>query len=56
MKTISKEQLEIFTSYMEDEISVDLLRQFIEAKARVKELQINEVMRMMNVAPPLLLE
>lgn len=56
MKTISKEQLEIFTSYMEDEISVELLQQFVEAKARVKGLEISKTMRMMNVMPPLLLE
>lgn len=56
MKTISKEQLEIFTSYMEDEICVGILQQFIEAKARVKDLEIEEVMKMMNIAPPLLLE
>lgn len=56
MKTINKEQLLIFASYMEDEISVELLQQFIEAKARVKESEIDETMRMMNVEQPLLLE
>ena len=56
MKTISKEQLEIFTSYMEDEIPVELLEQFIDAKARVKNLVILETMRIMNVEQPLLLE
>lgn len=55
MKTISKEQLQIFTSYMEDEISVELLQQFIDAKARVKGLEIEAVMRMMNITSPLLL-
>lgn len=55
MKTINKEQLQIFTSYMEDEISVELLQQFIDAKARVKGLEIEAVMRMMNITSPLLL-
>ena len=56
MKTVSKEQLEIFTSYMEDEIDVALLLQFIEAKARVKSLEIDRLKEMMGIAPILLLQ
>ena len=56
MKTVSKEQLEIFTSYMEDEIDVAVLLQFIEAKARVKSLEIDRLKEMMGIAPILLLQ
>lgn len=48
MKTINKEQLQIFASYMEDEIPLSLVEEFIKAKARVKEL---EMLELLNLAP-----
>lgn len=51
MKTINKEQLLIFVSYMEDEISLDLLQEFIKQKARDKKL---EVLQLLNLAPLML--
>jgi hypothetical protein len=51
MKTVSKEQLEIFTSYMEDEIPVDSLMAFIEAKARIKSEDTLRTKELMNLVP-----
>ena len=48
MKTINKEQLQIFASYMEDEIPLSVIEEFIKAKARVKEL---EMLEFLNPAP-----
>lgn len=48
MKTINKEQLQIFASYMEDEIPLSVIEEFIKAKARVKEL---EMLELLNPAP-----
>lgn len=48
MKTINKEQLLIFASYMENEIPVTVMEEFIKAKARVKE---SEVLELLNLAP-----
>lgn len=47
MKTINKEQLLIFASYMEDEIPVSVLEEFIKAKARIKEVEILELLNLM---------
>lgn len=51
MKTINKEQLLIFAQYMEDEIPVTVMEEFIKAKARVKEL---EALELFNFAPLIL--
>ena len=48
MKTINKEQLLIFAQYMEDEIPVTVMEEFIKAKARIKEL---EVLELLNLVP-----
>lgn len=50
MKTINKEQLLIFAQYMEDEIPVAVMEEFIKAKARVKKEDILELLE------PILLE